>query len=205
PKTMEEPRKKKKRPGVDDDDGEDVLGKRSRSLGASNETDKSSDDENMTAWLLSIVGGGDEAAASELANLLETTEVTSPAKVRFADFPFSLPLLFQSSSSFVTINGNEESCGSSFSDWESSMMASIDMRGTDIVYRDHRWFGGFSGLFEASGGGACGLDGEVVGRGGSAAVADGDEGCEVTQTNGWDCSDIDDEMLARFLGEDFYE
>ncbi|XP_039036551.1 uncharacterized protein LOC120173441 [Hibiscus syriacus] len=81
-------------------------------------------------------------AMSELLKLLdESVEYTSSSssttcstasygvKVRFSENPYSSALVFQSSSSYVTINGNEESCGSSFSDSESSVMASVDMRG----------------------------------------------------------------------------
>eukprot|EP00268_Persea_americana_P032976 TRINITY_DN32625_c0_g1_i1.p3 TRINITY_DN32625_c0_g1~~TRINITY_DN32625_c0_g1_i1.p3 ORF type:complete len:160 (-),score=47.57 TRINITY_DN32625_c0_g1_i1:38-517(-) len=38
-----------------------------------------------------------------------------------------------SSSDFVTINGNEETCGPSFSDSASTVMASIDMGGAGIL------------------------------------------------------------------------
>uniref|UniRef100_A0A803MDG7 Uncharacterized protein n=1 Tax=Chenopodium quinoa TaxID=63459 RepID=A0A803MDG7_CHEQI len=52
-----------------------------------------------------------------------------PFKVRFVSYPY-LPLSpFESSSSYITINGNEETCGSSFSDADSSLMASVDTCG----------------------------------------------------------------------------
>nr|GEY86152.1 hypothetical protein [Tanacetum cinerariifolium] len=41
------------------------------------------------------------------------------------DYPYWLPLKFQTSSAYVTINGNEELCGSSFSDSDTSYMAGI--------------------------------------------------------------------------------
>nr|GEV69972.1 hypothetical protein [Tanacetum cinerariifolium] len=41
------------------------------------------------------------------------------------DYPYWLPLKFQTSSAYVTINGNEELCGSSFSDSNTSYMAGI--------------------------------------------------------------------------------
>lgn len=79
---------------------------------------------------------------SELLKLLEddsaeaisTTSVSSSPtsygmRVRFSDNPYSSALVFQSSSSYITINGNEESCGSSFSESESSVMASVDTGG----------------------------------------------------------------------------
>ncbi|KAJ4959176.1 hypothetical protein NE237_026287 [Protea cynaroides] len=46
----------------------------------------------------------------------------------------SSSVMFSPSSSFVTINGNEESCGPSFSDSASTVMASIDMGGISISY-----------------------------------------------------------------------
>ncbi|KAJ1400669.1 hypothetical protein SESBI_29360 [Sesbania bispinosa] len=61
----------------------------------------------------------------DLLNLLEPSE----AAVRFIDDPYSSLLVFQSSSSYITINGNEETCGSSFSDSGTSLMASVDISG----------------------------------------------------------------------------
>ncbi|KAL6558573.1 hypothetical protein OROMI_018923 [Orobanche minor] len=71
----------------------------------------------------------DDETAMELSKLLDLSEKAPPVKVRFTDDPYSSPVIFQSSAAYVTINGNEESCGSSFSDSESSVMASIDVGG----------------------------------------------------------------------------
>ncbi|KAK2412467.1 hypothetical protein QL285_047657 [Trifolium repens] len=60
----------------------------------------------------------------ELFNMLEEDW---EAAVTFINDPYSSLLVFQSSSSYVTINGNEESCGSSFSDFGTSLMASVDV------------------------------------------------------------------------------
>ncbi|XP_057500290.1 uncharacterized protein LOC130784433 [Actinidia eriantha] len=176
---MEENRK---RLGGGGSDGEEITGKRFRTPSMSEES------EEMEA-LLNL----EDESVNELAKLLES-EVESPVKVRFIEYPYSSPLIFQSSpsSSYVTINGNEESCGSSFSDGESSVMASIDTGGIDVAGRD--W------LFPASYGGAWVLNGEVA-RG----VAEETECGKVNQINGCNCSDIDDEMLARFIGEDLYD
>ncbi|KAJ4907764.1 Uncharacterized protein Rs2_11422 [Raphanus sativus] len=92
-------------------------------------------------------------------------------RVRFIDDPYEIPVAVQSSSGYITINVNEESCGPSFSDSDASAMASVDA----------------SGLF----GGCCclGFDGEKGGAWGANSV--GASECE------WD-----DDLLARFLGED---
>lgn len=45
--------------------------------------------------------------------------------VRFIQDPYSSLLVVQSSSSYITINGNEETCGSSFSDCGTSLMATL--------------------------------------------------------------------------------
>lgn len=77
----------------------------------------------VASWLVV-----DDDTASELSKLLDLFEAPPPPfRVRFIDNPYSSPVIFQSSSAYVTINGNEESCGSSFSDSDSSVMASIDV------------------------------------------------------------------------------
>ncbi|KAK6139618.1 hypothetical protein DH2020_026642 [Rehmannia glutinosa] len=83
------------------------------------------DESAVASWFVV-----DEETAMELSKLLDLFETPPPPmKVRFIDDPYSSPVIFQSSSAFVTINGNEESCGSSFSDSDSSVMASIDVGG----------------------------------------------------------------------------
>ncbi|XP_047312712.1 uncharacterized protein LOC124916019 [Impatiens glandulifera] len=78
-----------------------------------------------------------EEADNELSRLLETYAGSemNMTKVRFIEYPYSWPLIFRSSmtSSYITINGNEESCGSSFSDLDSSAMASIDVRPVNYI------------------------------------------------------------------------
>nr|GFA36051.1 hypothetical protein [Tanacetum cinerariifolium] len=53
-----------------------------------------------------------------------TDEMLTQVKI-VNDYPYWLPLKFQTSSAYVTINGNEELCGSSFSDSDTSYMAGI--------------------------------------------------------------------------------
>ncbi|XP_058206622.1 uncharacterized protein LOC131320072 [Rhododendron vialii] len=197
---MEESRKRSQ--GGENDE-EAVTVKRARAPATSDETDRNSDAdcEDITA-LLSI---DEEEAASELAKLLETT--ASYPKVRFVDNPhYAFPLIFQSSSSYVTINGNEESCGSSFSEMESSVMAGVDIvcRGLVNGFEVDRWFA-------AEDGGAWLNDGEgALGEAEVEACAenfDQAEACaegfdQVKEINSWDCYPIDDEMLARFIGEE---
>ncbi|XVE54090.1 hypothetical protein DITRI_Ditri03aG0053700 [Diplodiscus trichospermus] len=103
------------------------------------EADELNDD--FMAWLSMEGEEGSEAdSMSELLKLLEdsadastsgSSSTSSPTsfgtRVRFSDNPYLSALVFQSSSSYITINGNEESCGSSFSDSECSVMASVDM------------------------------------------------------------------------------
>nr|GMD55792.1 Protein SON like [Ipomoea batatas] len=72
-----------------------------------------------------VVGEGDMIA---WLNLDDDTMTELSKLVKFIHDPYSPTVIFKSSA-YVTINGNEESCGSSFSDQESSVMASIDMGG----------------------------------------------------------------------------
>ncbi|XP_052183262.1 uncharacterized protein LOC127795543 [Diospyros lotus] len=115
---MAENRKRPERENAEDD-----AAKRGRSPAAS--VDES--DGEMAAWLLLDIED------DELSKLLEAEAegAPPPLAVRFIEDPYSWPLIF--GSSYITINGNEESCGSSFSDWESSVMASIDVGGTRIA------------------------------------------------------------------------
>lgn len=86
-------------------------------------------DDDILAWI-----SVEEETVGELMMLLDDAEKSRPMeeKVKFIDDPYSSAVIFQSSSSYVTINGNEESCGSSFSESDSSMMASVDMNGARI-------------------------------------------------------------------------
>ncbi|XP_059637053.1 uncharacterized protein LOC132279138 [Cornus florida] len=176
---MEENRK---RPGCDEI-GETEA--KRRSPATSDDTESNEDDD----WL-SI----DAETINELTKLLE---MTSPVKVRFVDYPYSSPLIFQSS--YVTINGNEESCGSSFSDSESSVMASVDMGAVNIGPVE-----AFSGWFPSVEGGAWISDDEVA-RG--AVEENVHQAFSIKGMSGSDCCyyDDDDYMLARFLGENICE
>ena len=150
------------------------------------EDEEEEEEEDILAWL-----SEDEDTVSQLMELLDNAEKKSDnnntmAKVRFIDDMYSAPF------SYVTINGNEETCGSSFSDLDSSVMASVDTRG--LVGIGSNVFG-----FKAEEhDGACGPS-DGVAREGSAA-----SGGEVVRAMN-DCDDLgwDDQVLARFLGEDF--
>ena len=150
------------------------------------EDEEEEEEEDILAWL-----SEDEDTVSQLMELLDNAEKKSDnnntmAKVRFIDDMYSAPF------SYVTINGNEETCGSSFSDLDSSVMASVDTRG--LVGIGSNVFG-----FKAEEhDGACGPS-DGVAREGSAA-----SGGEVVRAmNGCDDLGWDDQVLARFLGEDF--
>lgn len=121
-------------------------------------------DEDM-GWL--SVEGSETDSMSELLKLLDDSAETTVSaslytyspdsygmRVRFSDNPYSSALIFQSSSSYITINGNEESCGSSFSESESSVMASVDMGG--IVRSKVKGLEGIREWLEAEEGGAWG-------------------------------------------------
>ncbi|TYI22183.1 hypothetical protein ES332_A06G086600v1 [Gossypium tomentosum] len=133
--------------------------KRQRDAGAAELSDE------VMGWL--SVEGSEADSMSELLKLLDDSVETtmsaslytySPAsygmRVRFSDNPYSSALIFQSSSSYITINGNEESCGSSFSESESSVMASVDMGG--IVRSKVKGLEGIREWLEAEEGGAWG-------------------------------------------------
>ncbi|KAJ8750847.1 hypothetical protein K2173_016028 [Erythroxylum novogranatense] len=93
--------------------------------------------EDTVAWL-----SVDDHTVAELMKFLgaSSSEMASTTRVKFIDNPYSyLSLTFQSSSSCITINGNEESCGSSFSGSDSSVMASVDMVGIGMVVRGVSW------------------------------------------------------------------
>ncbi|KAF8400995.1 hypothetical protein HHK36_014298 [Tetracentron sinense] len=101
--------------------------------------------------------------------------------------PFSSPTILPSSSSFVTINGNEESCGPSFSDSASTVMASIDMCGISVSYftGPTEEFSGVSVGFPAPENVCCRPEvGEEV-------TGEGMDGC--------DCDEVNDEWVARVL------
>ncbi|KAG2718148.1 hypothetical protein I3760_03G207400 [Carya illinoinensis] len=160
--------------------------------------------DDLLAWLYV-----DEDAVLQLMELLEddaekgsvssatTAGSMKAAKVRFIEYPYSLPLIFQPSTSYVTINGNEESCGSSFSESDSSVMASVDMRGMLSIGKRLALLGEEAFAFgEWSVGEGTGEPSEEETRGWSVVSREGGamDGCDVFE---WD-----DKMLERFLGED---
>lgn len=92
-----------------------------------------------------IISGGDgdedEYTPDEIMQLVESSSPTTTNtegtnfpgeasfRVRFIDDPYEIPVAVQSSSGYITINVNEESCGPSFSDSDASAMASVDASG----------------------------------------------------------------------------
>ncbi|XP_059431686.1 uncharacterized protein LOC132165217 [Corylus avellana] len=131
--------------------------------------------EDILAWLST-----EEDTVSQLMELLDgedDEDAAEKSSVRFVEDPYSSPLVFQSS--YVTINGNEESCGSSFSDSDSSVMVGIGR----LVGRGVAW-----GSSEGAAGGWVE----------AAEIKDSVDGCDV-----FDWHESDGEVLATFLGEDF--
>ncbi|KAL4589514.1 hypothetical protein LXL04_002421 [Taraxacum kok-saghyz] len=158
---------------------EDNNGERSPVPGEDGEwkaEDVSEEIDNMVTWLFSMEND-DEVNAIELSKFLEASaEKTYPMKVKIIDDPYWHPVVFQTAASYITINGNEELCGSSFSDSDTSYMAGIA--------------------------GGCGLmsgDGEGVGEEARGWIVAGDgNGLVNALSNGY----CDDDMLAKFLGDD---
>ncbi|KAI4344512.1 hypothetical protein L6164_011729 [Bauhinia variegata] len=137
------------------------------------------DDDDVLAWLLME---GNESDC-ELLNLPEPVKDTGKGtvKVRFIENPYSSLLVFQSSLSYITINGNEESCGSSFSDSDTSMMASVDTSGLSL----NASFGNVR----------CAAEEERT-REETWVSGEGVDGCDGFY---WD-----DQVLARFLDEQVF-
>lgn len=160
-----------------DASGEEVSGNVARAEGEGEGEGESDSDDDIMAWL-SIDAG---SSVGELMELLEP-DMTSPIKMKFIDNPYVSTLVFQSSASYVTINGNEESCGSSFSDSEASIMASIDLGGARL-HPLSGWVGEFPAV---SGGGEWARE----------MNRDGFNGC--------DGFDWDDDLLAKVLAEDLF-
>ncbi|CAN6862064.1 unnamed protein product [Brassica oleracea] len=92
-----------------------------------------------------MISGGDdnedEYTPEEIMQLVESSYPTTNIdgtnfsgedqsfRVRFIDDPYAVPVVVQSSTGYITINVNEESCGPSFSDSNASAMASVDASG----------------------------------------------------------------------------
>ncbi|KAL3747285.1 hypothetical protein ACJRO7_016120 [Eucalyptus globulus] len=196
---MEEARKRRADRAADD--GGEEGGSAAKKLKPDEASAEPQDDDWISAWLAL-----DDDAVSELLDLLDPAESSpSPSsaaagaggdgfkfKVRFIDDPYASPLVFQSSSSFVTINGNEESCGSSFSESESTVMASIDTRG----------IGALRAAAGEVGRARVGPPAEAEGEGGAWAEKGSGEACGCCLF-GADDDDDDDAaavVVAGFLG-----
>ncbi|KAJ7955888.1 Protein SON like [Quillaja saponaria] len=135
----------------------------------------------------------------DLMNLLEPEKdgelktAGTVNKVRFIENPYSSQL---SSSAYITINHNEESCGSSLSVCDSSMMASIYTSSLSITGNqaldDREALEKWAPSFVVGEGSACTSNDETKREGGLVSrdgILDGCDGCD------WDY-----EVLARFLG-----
>lgn len=165
------------------------------------------EEEDMLAWLTL-----DEETVMELSKLLDPSQAAWSSalehcnfKVKFIDNPYtSPPVVVQSSTAYVTINGNEESCGSSFSDSESSVMASVDrcccVR-SSVVAEECSSTGEF-GCGGAWGSDAIGL-GEGNGDASEGASVEEIDGCDWMET-GFDVDLCDDDMWEKFLGNDLF-
>ncbi|KAJ4949969.1 hypothetical protein NE237_026801 [Protea cynaroides] len=113
----------RKRPETEVSD--EMVGKRPRTPSLS-EAEDEYEEELLLAGLLV-----DEATLMEVMKVLEK-EISCPANANNSNPSSSV--MYSPSSSFVTINGNEESCGPSFSDSASTLMANVDMGGISISY-----------------------------------------------------------------------
>lgn len=172
-------------------------------------------EDDIVAWLLMDDDDG-TVGVSELMEFLDTeaeatsstTTAAGTSRVKFIENPYSSPLIFQSSSSYITINGNEESCGSSFSDCDSSVMASVDRGGitNNVVGKLGCIEGSAEWLHGESGGGAWSSNEVkarewVVEKSGGEILSEGSMGgCDGLD---WKLND-DDDGLAWVLGEDFF-
>ncbi|XP_010545346.1 PREDICTED: uncharacterized protein LOC104817754 [Tarenaya hassleriana] len=101
-------------------------------------------EDDMMTWM--IGGEGEEFIAEDLMKLLEDDgggggggDPSRDCPLRFIEDPYATSVIFQSATSpgYITINGNEESCGSSFSDSDASVMASVDARGLIGAWGSH--------------------------------------------------------------------
>ncbi|ESQ42727.1 hypothetical protein EUTSA_v10015576mg [Eutrema salsugineum] len=102
--------------------------------------DTTAKDLTKKKMLVSEEDDHDEYTPDEIMKLVESSSPTTEIKgtnfsgeasfrVRFIDDPYAIPVVVQSSSGYITINVNEESCGPSFSDSNASAMASVDASG----------------------------------------------------------------------------
>ncbi|KAE8726228.1 Polyamine oxidase 5 [Hibiscus syriacus] len=157
--------------------------KRKREAGTTELNDESSECETESmSELLKLLDDSAEATVS--ASSYTSSPTSYGTRVKFSDNPYSTALIFQSSSSYITINGNEESCGSSFSESESSVMASVDMGG--ILNANAKAGSGLDGIREW-------LEAEEDG----GAYEEEVRGSMLDSQWEWD-----EEQLAKFLGEE---
>ncbi|GAV77685.1 hypothetical protein CFOL_v3_21156 [Cephalotus follicularis] len=177
----------------------DISGKKQRLTETLGDVDGGNFGEEILAWL-----SVDDETVGELMKLLETTTstaannhqtptTTAATRVKFINDPYSSLLISHSSSSYITINGNEETCGSSFSDSESSLMASVDMGGIVKFVNGGLSSGGWDPNQSAASGG-------VLVEESGAGFDSGMDGCDGSD---WDF-DWDDDTLAAFLGDDLF-
>ncbi|XP_021807240.1 uncharacterized protein LOC110751118 [Prunus avium] len=140
--------------------------------------------------ILTLLFNEPDETLNEVMKLLDAADngvsCTTGAKVRFINDPYSPSSYFT-----VNVNVNEESCGSSFSELESTCMAGVDICGgglgigAEVMGLEFdRWL-----MEEANEekGGACGVIEEAARGGGLDMEAE------------WD-----DAALARFIGEDLF-
>ncbi|CAN7140049.1 hypothetical protein BRARA_J01110 [Brassica rapa] len=106
---MEETRKKEDERGRDTAEAKEMTTQMSVPGGDDN------DDEYTPEEIMQLV----ESSSSQTMNVDEES-----FRVRFIDDPYAVPVVVQSSTGYITINVNEESCGPSFSDSNASAMAS---------------------------------------------------------------------------------
>lgn len=125
-----------------------------------------------------IVADEDEYTPDEIMKLVEssspatmTTENEgnnfsgeSSFRVRFIDDPYAIPVVVQSSSGYITINVNEESCGPSFSDSDASAMASVDASGLFGCCFDFNGEKGGAWSTDAAGASECEWDDDSLAR-----------------------------------------
>lgn len=146
--------------------------------------DEEEEEGDMMAWL-----SLDDEKMTELSKVLDpdTASFQQSFRVRFIENPYIPPVIVQSSSGYITINGNEESCGSSFSDLDSSAMASVDRGSLNGI------------LFEA-------IKGKGVAWGSDADEAGGwmEENGDDVASWSWGKQMDDEANCGKFLGEDLF-
>ncbi|XP_009757990.1 uncharacterized protein LOC107794942 [Nicotiana tabacum] len=163
--------------------------------------DEEEEEGDMMAWL-----SLDDEKMTELSNVLDpdTASFQQSFRVRFIENPYIPPVIVQSSSGYITINGNEESCGSSFSDLDSSAMASVD-RGSlnGILFEAIKGKGVAWGSDADEAGGWMEENGDDVASWSWGKQMDDEDlfGCY----GGEKMDDDDDEAsCGKFLGEDLF-